>query len=304
MDESNAIIELFHMLTMGQGTTTMATTTTEMTTLTTTTSQGTTATSESDEMTTTTSTSVAISTINLDTWMEYFNSTSGESEETGDRPTTTTHPAIVIASTTEPTSPMPTSAPTARPTEGNWNCFTTSTYDAIDVDIMTLKNDIDDDGTRGHFLGGIVRLVAHDFMDYDRGSVDGPMGPDGCIDMDHPTNAGLPEDVWCDNCTLTSLYRNKYSHLSRADFWIASANAVIRQTSVDTALDMRNTFVWGRKDVNTCAGSGERLPLPSGCGQVEGVFLERMGLTWVDAVALMGAHTLGRGAGKVREAVF
>ena len=149
-----------------------------------------------------------------------------------------------------------------------------------------------------------MRLAAHDFMDYDPSSVDDPMGPDGCIDMDDPRNAGLPEDVWCDNCTLTSLYRKKYSHLSRADFWIASANAVIRQTSIDNALDMRNAFVWGRKDVDKCAGSGERLPSPSGCDQVEGVFLERMGLTWADAVALLGAHTLGRGAGKVRGGVF
>ena len=28
---------------------------------------------------------------------------------------------------------------------------------------------------------------------------------------------------------------------------------------------------------------------------MEGVFINRMGLTWTDTVALMGAHTLGRG---------
>jgi len=44
-----------------------------------------------------------------------------------------------------------------------------------------------------------------------------------------------------------------------------------------------------------CRGSGERLPIPSGCEESEAVFLERMGLEWRDVVALMGAHTLGRG---------
>ena len=32
-----------------------------------------------------------------------------------------------------------------------------------------------------------------------------------------------------------------------------------------------------------------------GCDQVENVFIRRMGLGWRDAVALMGAHTIGRG---------
>ena len=31
-------------------------------------------------------------------------------------------------------------------------------------------------------------------------------------------------------------------------------------------------------------------------GKVEDVFLNRMGLTWTDAVALLGGHTIGRGS--------
>jgi len=136
-------------------------------------------------------------------------------------------------------------------------------------------------------------LAAHDFMDYDPDS-NTPMGPDGCFDADHSNNAGL-ETIWCSNCELTMLHREKYSHISRADYWVAVANAVIRLTSVDNALDMRNTFRWGRRDRMQCRGSGERLPIPSGCEESEAVFLERMGLEWRDVVALMGAHTLGRG---------
>jgi hypothetical protein len=134
-------------------------------------------------------------------------------------------------------------------------------------------------------------------MDYDRFNETHRMGPDGCFDPFHPANAGLPDDLWCNGCLLTNLYNEKYAarQISRADFWIACANAVIRQTSVNNGLDLRDTFEWGRVDRNSCPGSGPRLPSPRGCSQTEDVFLTRMGLTWTDATALMGAHTLGRG---------
>lgn len=148
-------------------------------------------------------------------------------------------------------------------------------------------------------MGGIVRLAAHDFMDYNQNDAINPYGPDGCFDAAHPGNAGLPEDIWCytGQCVLTTLYNAKYSPvgITRADFWIASANAVIRQLSVNNTLDLRDTFVWGRQDRASCPGSGQRLPTPMGCDQVENVFIRRMGLGWRDAVALMGAHTIGRG---------
>lgn len=131
-------------------------------------------------------------------------------------------------------------------------------------------------------------------MDYDRFSST-PYGSDGCFDPNHDANAGLPEGVWCRNCLLRGLHESKYSFISRADFWIAAANAVIRQTSVGGVLDLRNTFKWGRVDRGSCPGSGDRVPSPSGCDAVEGTFLGRMGMEWVDAVALMGAHSIGRG---------
>ena len=122
-------------------------------------------------------------------------------------------------------------------------------------------------------------------MDYDQDNVTNPYGPDGCFDPEHPANAGLPEDTG----PLMMLYRTKYSSfVSRADFWIASANAVIRQTSVNNGLDLRETFLWGRKDRDVCPGSGDRLPSPAGCDQVEEVFIGKMALEWRDAVALMG----------------
>lgn len=197
--------------------------------------------------------------------------------------------------TRSPPSRRPTQRPsTARPTAPCTSSFAVATYEQIDEDIYALKESIRDDADRTHFLGGIVRLAAHDFMDYDPRSNNAPMGPDGCFDEGHGRNSGL-ESIWCTNCPLTRLHRRSYGHISRADFWIAAANAVIRQQSVDNGLDLRHTFRWGRRDRDTCGGSGDRLPSSTGCEQSEEVFMRRMGLEWRDVVALMGAHTLGSG---------
>jgi len=182
-------------------------------------------------------------------------------------------------------------------------CFTTSRYNDIYDDIEAIKNSIGNDIDRSHFLGGIVRLVAHDFMDFDVSNQRKPFGPDGCLQFDSGMNAGLAS-IWCDSCPLKQLYDQKYIDLSRADFWVAAANAVIYHTSINNALDLRNTFYWGRTSLDSCPGSDSRLPTTGGCQDVEDVFLERMGLTWKDAVALLGAHTLGRGNIEVRKHVF
>ena len=211
---------------------------------------------------------------------------------------------VTYTSTPPPTkrpTRRPTRSPTRRPTTTTANpaCVTLSTYDAIDADIAQLKNNIADAKSRSHFLGGIVRLAAHDFMDYDRNTPSNPMGPDGCFDVSHASNNGL-SSIWCSTCPLTLLHKQKYSQISKADFWIAAANAVIRQTSVNNALNLRSTFRWGRKDATSCSGSGTRLPTPTGCTSVQNTFLTRMGLTWRDAAVLMGGHTLGRGDSSVR----
>lgn len=53
--------------------------------------------------------------------------------------------------------------------------------------------------------------------------------------------------------------------------------------------------MWGRVDRDECPDSAEWLPAATGCDQIEEVFIGRMGLSYVDAVALIGAYTLGRG---------
>ena len=126
-------------------------------------------------------------------------------------------------------------------------------------------------------------------MDFDRTS-DVPGGADGCIDFSASINAGL-EIVWCNGCPLKDLYDSVYSFMSVADFWVAAGNAAIKATARD---GFELPFQWGRTDRDVCPESGSRLPLDTDCGEVEGVFLTRMGLSWTDATALLGAHTLGR----------
>jgi hypothetical protein len=94
------------------------------------------------------------------------------------------------------------------------------------------------------------------------------------------------------SCELTNVYNRKYSHVSKADFWIASANAVIRQLSVDQSLNLEHTFLWGRKDADSCKNQGDRIPTGTGCREIEDTLLDAMDLSWRDAVALLGAHTM------------
>ena len=173
-------------------------------------------------------------------------------------------------------------------------CIDTTTYYEIDSQIEKIASSIESVEDRVHFYGGIVRLAAHDFMDYDRNS-DIPFGSDGCIDWDHEVNTGL-ESIWCVSCPLTKLYHKKYSYISKADFWVMSGNAVLRQLSKDQSFDLANTFLWGRNDTDSCDGSGERVPTGTGtCMDIEDTMLDAMGLEWRDAVALLGAHTIGKG---------
>ena len=120
-------------------------------------------------------------------------------------------------------------------------CIDTTTYYEIDSQIEKIAFSIESVEDRVHFYGGIVRLAAHDFMDYDRNS-DIPFGSDGCIDWDHEVNTGL-ESIWCVSCPLTKLYHKKYSYISKADFWVMSGNAVLRQLSKDQSFDLANTFL-------------------------------------------------------------
>ena len=208
-----------------------------------------------------------------------------------------------------PPSPRPSPRPTVATPKPTWNIIPPSQptnfgftgrlcksvfYD-IEDDMVALIQAASSDKEKADIIGGTVRLAAHDFMDHDRSASSSfQYGPDGCFDPDHDSNNGLEQD-WSSGSYLQILYNDKYaSFMSRADFWVAAASGVIHHTS-SGALDLVDVFKFGRVDRDECPGSGGRLPTPAGCDEVEDVFLERMGLTYKDAVALMGGHTLGRG---------
>lgn len=164
------------------------------------------------------------------------------------------------------------------------SCIDKDTYYSIDNAVEKIAAGITDEDELVHFFGGVVRMAAHDFMDYDRHS-DEPMGSDGCIEWNHIDNKGMWGSIWCDDgsCELTNVYEERFSHISKADYWIACANAVVRQRSVDQSLDLIDTFLWGRKDADSCKNQGDRIPTGTGCREVEDILLNSMGLTWRDA---------------------
>ena len=206
-------------------------------------------------------------------------------------------------------------------------CVSESTYADLVADLTFISAELSrlrdpnlggdpTDRSQGHFLGGIVRLAAHDFMDYHRNPVDdpgdptnSPQGSNGCIDWNIDTtgadNAGL-EEIWCSSyetnsiaygtidqgqydglCPLTELYVGKYAPLglSRADFWVLAATAVIKMTSrpyVDTAGvahdDLDLPLRVGRVDWEDCTGiSAHRLPGAQGCEEIQRTFVDQMG---------------------------
>jgi len=204
-------------------------------------------------------------------------------------------------------------------------CFTNQVYSDIVDDIGIVFNGMTNITTsrdRGHFFGGIVRLAAHDFMDFHHNPPTGEptLGADGCIDWNTAPgqsgadNAGL-ESIWCDDpvaCPLKGLYDTVYGpggsagvSVGRADFWVVAANAVIKLSSMDwvdgngdSHPDLDLPFRYGRVDLEDCTGiSAHRLPAASGCDEVQKTFIDQMNLAggWRDAVALLGAHTLGYG---------
>ncbi|KAL7529895.1 hypothetical protein ACHAWF_006388 [Thalassiosira exigua] len=47
-------------------------------------------------------------------------------------------------------------------------CVSESSYRQIEADVIAIAGGMDDDVDKSHFMGGVLRLAAHDFMDYDQ----------------------------------------------------------------------------------------------------------------------------------------
>eukprot|EP00448_Togula_jolla_P002505 CAMPEP_0170604362 /NCGR_PEP_ID=MMETSP0224-20130122/19382_1 /TAXON_ID=285029 /ORGANISM="Togula jolla, Strain CCCM 725" /LENGTH=462 /DNA_ID=CAMNT_0010929259 /DNA_START=56 /DNA_END=1444 /DNA_ORIENTATION=- len=151
------------------------------------------------------------------------------------------------------------------------------------------------------YAGCALRMAGHDFMDY----ADGIGGANACTDMTDPDNAGLAACLYAGEygVSLRDVYVNFCTHVSLADFLVIAAEAVIdwsrrhavRSDPTISTFHLEWRFRYGRRTAEYCPESKHKLPNPEGsCSEVERVFVQNMGLTWEEAAALMGVHTLGR----------
>lgn len=155
----------------------------------------------------------------------------------------------------------------------------------------------------GDHMGALVRLVFHDAV--------GNGGPNGCIDWQVADHNGLQTIVG----QLDDLYTKKnYSALglSKADLWVLAGNTAVEyasqysggQVPVCGALACLNTvpdpkglvlpFSYGRVDAVSCNDTG-LLPNPGFTwAKTKALFGGRFNMSVPEAVAILGAHSLGR----------
>lgn len=154
---------------------------------------------------------------------------------------------------------------------------------------------------QGDNVGALVRLVFHDA--FGGGGPQGAGGMNGCIDFTTTDNRGLEEVVG----QLDTLYAPFSDQISKADFWLLAANLAIRYATTTTTSGrpfppgvpaspgvLSLPFRFGRQDDTTCDDHG-RLPSAGfSWSNMTAMFVDRIGLTVTQFVALLGAHTLGR----------
>lgn len=165
-------------------------------------------------------------------------------------------------------------------------------YRAIATAITATNSRDTPTSQRGDFSGGILRLAFHDAAEFMQGADDG-LGPDGCFDASQADNAGLAPIV----ADVDVLWLPFCRTISRADFWVLAATVAVETTvTEDTTASITLPFRYGRGTNSNCTYDGAtRLPgAEQGESEIQRVLVGNMGLTETDAVALLGAHTLGR----------
>ena len=160
-------------------------------------------------------------------------------------------------------------------------------YEKAKVDLLNLIESV----KRGKdlpMIAGTVRLAFHDCIGKDN--------CDGCIDHNHKGNAGLK--IVSDR--LDGLYDASYKgKISRADFYALAAVVALTRSTADAPvkyLGMKN-FKVGRQDCSTSPHQVQSVDPPDGVDGTEKTFRffkDEFGLSVREAVALLGAHTLGR----------
>ncbi|CAK9108432.1 Putative ascorbate peroxidase (HvAPX1) [Durusdinium trenchii] len=184
--------------------------------------------------------------------------------------------------------------------------MTEADYDNITAEIQALYNSLPSTCTptecpQADWAGCVLRMAGHDFMDYK----DGQGGADGCVDLTDADNLGLAECLFTGEfgISIADAYQHFCQSVSLADFLVIAAEAVMSasrqhvtlEDSSRSTIDFKSSFKFGRTTAKTCEWAHGRLPNPeNSCSAVQETFVESMGLTWGQAAALMGVHTLGR----------
>jgi hypothetical protein len=148
--------------------------------------------------------------------------------------------------------------------------------------------------------GCIVRFAAHDFLDFREGTG----GSDACLALNDILSSGL-NDCWAGTeqvLGLVQVYEDFCTRMSLADFIVIAAEAVMTITreavlKVDPTrqpVDFRSQFMFGRVTATDCISAVGKMPnAEKGCAQVSETLVDGLGLTWKQAAALMGGHTIG-----------
>lgn len=157
------------------------------------------------------------------------------------------------------------------------------------------------------FKGGIVRLAFHDASEYNATAADAfadgsPLyRADGCVDLNHPGNAGLQPTI----AALDALWAPKHcAKISRADFWFFAAKVVIEESTpyiqADSSIfrigNFSIPFHTGRVDRVSCPTVAPTTSLPGaegGADEIRRTLMDNLGLDVQHTVALLGAHALG-----------
>jgi len=186
-------------------------------------------------------------------------------------------------------------------------CMSEQDYDDATQSVRDLFNDLPrrctpENCPSADLSGCILRIAGHDFMDFK----DGQGGSDACTDMEDPDNRGLPECLYegefgSGTVSLRDAYCQFQDKISLADFIVLAAEAVMTHLATpglrtSWGRRFKRQFRYGRTTADEgCSFVEGRLPNPAeSCNDVDRVFVQNMGLTWKEAAALMGVHTLGR----------
>ena len=118
-------------------------------------------------------------------------------------------------------------------------------------------------------------------------------GADGCIDLESPENKGLQEAIDILEPILQKVNSNNDEGgvMSRADLWALAGNIMIEEAGGPSL-----EYKVGRVDTSDCKGQGTRhvSSESKGSKEVERVFVDELGFTHREVVALIGAHVLGK----------